>query len=109
MWDYIPHIMRANLLIHNKKPLSHYEFIEIKVWEITEDKNFPEGVKYSMVYIRKDKNKFNRILGFDNEKGKGHHMHLYDKEIKIEFNGWKDLLKQFYKKVEKLREDFHES
>ena len=95
-------------MIHNKKPLGEYEFTEIKVWKVPKDKDFPEGVKYSMTYIRKDKGKLKRIFGFDNERRKGHHMHLFDNEVEIEFHGWEDLLVEFNKKVEKIREEFHE-
>lgn len=36
-------------------------------------------------------------------------MNLFEKEINIEFHSWEILLEQFYQKVEKIREDFHES
>jgi len=95
--------MEAKLLLHIKKPLSDYEFTEIKVWKVKKNKNFPEGVKYSMVYIKKVKGKYNRIFGVDNERGKGHHKHINKTESELEFKNWKKLLDSFYKEVEKLR------
>lgn len=108
MWHHIPHIMKAKLLLHIKKPLSYYEFTEIKVWKVRKGKNFPEGVKYSMTYIRKEKGKFKRILGYDNERGKGHHKHMLDKEIEIKFINWRDLIDSFYQDVENVRGEKYE-
>ena len=44
----------------------------MKVWKVPKSKDFPDGVKYSFVYIHNGK----RVLGYDNERGKGHHKHI---------------------------------
>jgi len=75
--------------------------IEIRILKVKEDKNYPEGIKYSLVVI--DKKSKKRILGFDNEKGKGHPMHKFGREQPYEFmDEWK-LIGDFYKEYEKIK------
>lgn len=82
--------------------------MEIKILEVPKSEDFPEGVKYSMVYAKAERDGYRRILGYDNEKGKGHHRHFFDKEEKIEFENWKDLVKIFFEDVKKLRRELYE-
>ncbi len=89
----------SELIFYEKRILSEKELIEMKIWRVTKSEDFPDKVKYSFVYI---KNK-ERVLGYDNERGKGHHRHYKDKEIKIIFKNPETLLNQFKKEVEKLR------
>lgn len=44
-----------------------------------------------------------RIVGFDNERGKGDHMHRGDEEFPYEFRGVEPLLKDFVAEVTKWR------
>ena len=82
--------------------------MEIKIWEVPKSKDFPEGVKYSMVYVKAEKDGYRRVLGYDNEKGKGHHKHFFDEEVEIEFKGWESLVKMFLEDVKKLRRELYE-
>ena len=81
------------------------QFTEIVVYEIPRTQDFPQGLKYSMSFIRKGK----CILRYDNEKTKGHHMHLNGKEIPIEFIGIDTLIEDFESHVEKIRGVFDET
>ena len=72
---------------------------QVKVWEFPKTKKQPEGIKYHFAYIHNGK----RVLGYDNEIGKGHHKHLFGKETKIIFKGIKELYNQFIKEVKQLR------
>ena len=65
--------------------------MEIKIWEVPKSVDFPEGVKYSLVYVREGK----RILGYDNERGKSHHKHYFDEENEIQYEDWGDLVGRF--------------
>tara|TARA_Y100000310_G_C20563064_1_gene754038 strand:- start:868 stop:1149 length:282 start_codon:yes stop_codon:yes gene_type:complete len=85
-------------LLHNKYNLPNNEIVEVKVWRIEKSKAFPEGLKYSFVYIKDGK----RILGYDNEREKGHHRHFKGKEEKVEFKGIVELKEKFVEEVERL-------
>ena len=91
------------LLVHQKQILSEKELVEIKVWQIEDNPAFPDKIKYSMTYAVKTNGKYERMLCYDNEKGKGHHEHRLGRERKIEFKDWMELARRFTDEVEKLR------
>jgi len=57
------------------------------------------GFKYRLVYVCDGK----RIVGFDNERGKGDHMHLDGQEYPYEFISLEQLIEDFILEVEKRR------
>ncbi|MFC4275225.1 toxin-antitoxin system TumE family protein [Achromobacter aloeverae] len=57
------------------------------------------GFKYRLVYARDGR----RVLGFDNERGKGDHMHLGSEERPYRFRGVTQLLEDFAVEVGKRR------
>ena len=75
--------MLAELQYHLKRVYPEGDIMEIKIWRIPKSEDFPEGIKYSMAYIRVGTEKAERVLGYDNERGKGHHRHYFDREEKI--------------------------
>ena len=87
------------LVFHRKKITDEGDIIERKVWKIDKSKDFPEGIKYSLVYIHKNK----KLLGYDNEKSKGHHKHYFGKEKPYAFIDDKKLISDFYEDVRRLR------
>ncbi|KAB2658677.1 peptidylprolyl isomerase [Brucella tritici] len=52
-----------------------------------------------MVYIQNGE----RVVGFDNERGKGDHMHLDGKEYPYQFTNLDQLIEDFLFEVEKRR------
>lgn len=67
------------------------------------DKN-PEGISYSLVYIRNGK----RLLGYDNfegheKEGNIHHKHIKDRIIPYEFRDEWKLIEDFNNDVEKIK------
>ena len=46
-----------------------------------------------------------RVLGYDNERGKGDHRHVRGTEEAIEFSSIDDLLKRFVAEVEAMRSE----
>jgi len=58
------------------------------------------GFKYRMVYVRNGE----RIVGFDNERGKGDHMHLDGREYPYQFTTVKNLIQDFRLEVRKRRQ-----
>lgn len=95
--------MNSSLLFSDKRITLENDIIEIKIWKVPKNENFKEGIKYSLVYIHK----FKRILGYDNERGKEHHEHRFDKEKKIKFTTWNNLLIKFRKEINKLRDELY--
>ena len=92
----------ANSIIRKRR--TYYDdgsFVEMAVWRLSEP--VPPSVhlyKYSLVYIVKG----NRILGYDNERGKGDHRHFGNTETAIEFTSLADLIDCFVKEVRAMRE-----
>jgi len=53
--------------------------------------------KYRLVYLRKGK----RVVGYDNERGKGDHKHLGGKELVYAFSDVQTLINDFLADVER--------
>ncbi len=98
----------AKLKYHLKRIFPEGDILEIKIWEVPKSKDFPEGIKYSMVYVKVDEEGARRILCYDNERGKGHHRHYFDEEERIEFKGWDELVRMFMEDVKELRWKLYE-
>lgn len=89
----------ADCMLKNRKPLDEDSFVEFKVYSVPRSKQFREGIKYSLSYVKQDV----CILRYDNEREKGHHKHFKGKESKISFNSTEKLIEEFEKEVERLR------
>ena len=74
--------------------------LEMKAWAVPKVPRTPQGIKYSLVYIDEDGN---RVLGYDNAEGKGHHRHEGSGEAVIDFESIEMLAEQFLKEVDVLR------
>ncbi len=88
---------KARLLIHERVFFADGFMIEIKVWRIP--KPVPpsaHGLKYSLFYGCAG----SRIVGYDNERGKGDHCHRQNQEQAYEFTSIEKLLADFKADVE---------
>ncbi|MAG19919.1 hypothetical protein CL618_00615 [archaeon] len=90
----------TKLLFHKKDTTKEKDIIEQKIWKVDKSKHFPQGIKYSLVYIHKNK----RMIGYDNERAKGHHKHYLDKEQKYNFKNLEQLQIDFTNDIKKLKE-----
>lgn len=83
--------MRAKLIKHDKITDELGNTVEIKIWSVPPNADKPDGYKYSLVYIVNGQ----RVFGYDNAEGKGHHSH-------------RGLIEESYKfiSLEKLANDF---
>lgn len=59
----------------------------------------PHGLKYSLYYGRNGV----RLVGYDNEQGKGDHRHYCDREERYAFTSVEQLIADFLSDVRKLR------
>jgi hypothetical protein len=93
--------MGAIKLFH-KKQLYQGGLIEMIIWRLpSADLERPHGLKYRLVYIKRGK----RLVGYDNERGKGDHKHLGKQEEVYLFQGVDQLLKDFWKDVRRYGND----
>jgi hypothetical protein len=91
--------MKATILINERHQISDNAFIELVVWDVpTEVIGSDHQYKYRLALIVDQV----CIMRYDNERGKGGHKHIGDKEISYTFVDIKTLIDDFLKDVEEL-------
>lgn len=92
--------MKAELLLHERLIFDDGAILAIKIWHL------PEAVppsahrlKYSLFYGHPGE----RMVGYDNERGKGDHRHYGRRETSYRFTSIEQLLADFRLDVETLR------
>jgi hypothetical protein len=92
--------MKATLLIRERFVFDDGALIEIKVWRVPKPlKPSEHWLKYSLFYGKDGR----RLIGYDNELGKGDHRHYGAREESYAFAGIERLLADFRADVEALR------
>ncbi len=92
--------MKARLLIHERMVFDDGAILEIKVWRVPEQVVASRHwLKYSLFYGMRGK----RLIGYDNERGKGDHRHTGGHEEQYRFISVEQLLADFRADVERLR------
>lgn len=93
---------RAILILSRKQVLADGAIVEIKIWRLSRiTAERPHGLKYSLFYGRPGE----RIIGYDNEQGKGDHRHYRDREEPYLFTGLERLIADFERDVMRERGD----
>ena len=90
--------MAARLFLNEKTAFEDGSILQIRVWSVP--KPFPpgsHGYKYSLFYGRPGL----RLVGFDNERGKGDHKHILDTETAYAFVSIARLLQDFRAEIER--------
>ena len=88
----------ATLIYCDKAVLPDGAIVEMAIWRLPEKTvERPHGLKYSLYYGRDGQ----RIVGYDNERGKGDHRHYRDSEESYRFTGIDQLVADFLADVEK--------
>lgn len=79
-------------LIYRSRFTHENGFIEAVVWQLPQPVPPSEHpYKYRLVYIVNDE----RVVGYDNERGKGDHKHLRGTELPYSFRGPQRLMADF--------------
>ena len=92
--------MAAQLISRFKNVAPDGAIMEWVVWRVPEPvPPTDHGYKYRTVYIVDGQ----RVVGFDNERGKGDHCHLDGHELPYEFRGIEQLVEDFIAAVESRR------
>jgi len=90
--------MKAKLLIKSKRVYPDGSIVERVIWQVpTPVPPTTHGFKYRLVYIRDGV----RVVGFDNERGKGDHMHLDGRELPYKFTDIDQLIADFILEIKK--------
>jgi len=88
--------MKARLITRTRDDRPDHTTVEMIIWEVPAP--VPPSThhfKYRLVYIRNGQ----RIVGFDNERGKGDHMHLDGDEFPYTFTSLRQLIADFNHEV----------
>lgn len=92
--------MPATLIESQKLVLDDGAIIQIIVWRLpTATRERPRGLKYSLFHGRPGE----RIVGYDNETGKGDHRRYRDREETYRFTNYETLIRDFMNDVRKER------
>lgn len=98
-------MVKATSVFWHKNIYPDGALVEMKVWAVPKSQRTPEGFKYSLVYINPDGQ---RLLGYDNAEGKGHHRHEGKRETPSVFVSIDQVIQQFLEEVQVIRRGTHE-
>lgn len=92
--------MNARLIIKRRIIFGDRDFAEVVVWEVPAPVPPSEHrFKYRLVYIVRGQ----RVIGFDNERGRGNHRHDGEVVTEYQFKDVDQLLNDFAEAVEQWR------
>lgn len=89
---------RAVLIQNRRLNLHGGWIIQIRVWKLpATSEERPHGLKYSLFFGRDGE----RIVGYDNERGKGDHRHYRRRQEPYAFTSMEKLVSDFWSDVKK--------
>ena len=92
--------MKAVLAFHDKQVLPDGAIVEMTIWEVASPVvGSAHQLKYSLFYGANCK----RLVGYDNERGKGDHRHIEDRQERYGFKTVELLMADFLADVRRLR------
>jgi hypothetical protein len=94
--------MKARLVFYEKRlvwssRLHLAGVVELKVWEVPGSEGYPVGRKFSLYLVAHGE----VLVGIDNHKPKGPHLHLGEAERAFHYTNDDQLLKDFWRLVRK--------
>ena len=90
--------MKATRIFYDKAVLPDDAIVEMTIWQLPKPSSErTHGLKYSLFYGRDGV----RIVGSDNERGKGDHKHLGEMETRYRFVSVEKLVAEFLADVER--------
>lgn len=97
--------MKATRIFYDKAVLPDGSIVEMTIWQLPRTSaERTHGLKYSLFYGLDGK----RIVGYDNERGKGDHRHLLEVEYRYKFVSVEQLVADFLADVERMKSEHHE-
>jgi hypothetical protein len=99
LWHYPPY-MKATRAFYDRTELPDGAIVEMSIWRVPSPVVGSAHVfKYSLLYGKPGQ----RIVGYDNERGKGDHKHLFDREEPYLFSTVEKLINDFLVDVKRER------
>ena len=97
--------MKAKRIFYDKAVLPDGCVVEMTIWQLPQATlERPHGLKYSLFYGRGGQ----RIVGYDNERGKGDHKHLLDVETRYRFVSVEKMVADFLADIERMKNEHNE-
>ena len=94
--------MKAVRIFYDKTVLPDGAIVQMTIWQLPRStQERPHGLKFSLFYGGPD----GRIVGYDNESGKGDHKHIGEQEIACTFTSIDQLVSDFYTDVMRWRDE----
>lgn len=94
--------MKAVRIFYDRKDYPDGAIAELTIWQVPKAvKGSEHDLKYSLFYGYPGQ----RVIGYDNERGKGDHRHIRDHEEPYLFTTVEVLLADFIADVRKMRGD----
>jgi hypothetical protein len=91
--------MKAQWIFYDKTLLPDGSIVEMVIWQLpSHSDDRPHGLKYRLFYGRDGK----RIVGYDNERGKGDHKYFLDVEKRYKFTSVEKLIADFLADIERI-------
>ena len=91
---------KASLFYHARRDYPDGTIIQFRIWKIPETNDErPHGFKYSLFFGRPGE----RLVGYDNERGKGDHKHIKGLEYPYNFTNIDQLFADFRRDIEIVR------
>ena len=91
--------MKATLLLKKRLILSECSFAEVVIWQLPAPlAGSVHTYKYRFAYVVNDV----CMLRYDNEAGKGNHMHMSEQEVAYDFVSPEQLLKDFFARIKQM-------
>ncbi len=91
---------KAILVYRDKTVDADGSIVEMMIWQLPRPSSErPHGLKYSLYYGRAGE----RVVGYDNERGKGDHRHYRDREEAYDFTDVDSLVADFIADVARER------
>lgn len=93
--------MKAVRIFYDKTLLPDGFIVEMVIWQLPQSIERPHGLKYRLFFGRGGQ----RLVGYDNESGKGDHKHILDIEKRYKFTSIEKLVSDFLSDVERVRNE----
>jgi hypothetical protein len=91
---------KATRVYHAKNTYADATIMEITIWRLPEPTDErPRGLKYSLFFGKAGE----RWVGYDDERGKGDHKHVFGRESPVRFDNTNELLQAFREDVRRAR------
>ena len=98
-YGYSDH-MNAERIFYDKTLFPDGLIVEMVIWKLPKTtKDRPHGLKYRLFYGRDGL----RIVGYDNERGKGDHKHINEVEVPYKFVSVEKLVADFLADIERIK------